>query len=156
MPDTRPPPDKATGPASSEIKTRHVVATTDEIAPGERKVVTIDDREIVVFNLHGDYVGILNRCPHQGGRLCDGVVTAHITSNEPGQISYERAGEIIRCPWHGWFFDLRTGQSWGEPERIKTRNYSVAVEDGGTLIEGPFKAETVTVTTDQQYVVIET
>ena len=71
--------------------------------------------------------GILNRCPHQGGKLCDGVVTGHITSSEPGRISYERPGEIIRCPWHGWFFDLRTGQSWGEPERIKTRNYDVAV-----------------------------
>lgn len=136
--------------------TRYVIATTDEIAPGERKLVTIEDREIVVFNLGGDYVGILNRCPHQGGRLCDGVVTALITSDEPGKIKYDRPGEIIRCPWHGWFFDLRTGQSWGEPERIKTRNYDVAIADGQSLVEGPFKAETIEVTTDRQYVVIDT
>ena len=135
---------------------RHVVATTDEIRPGERKVVVVEDREIVVFNLNGDYVGLLNRCPHQGGNLCDGVVTGHITSHEPGQISYQRPGEIIRCPWHGWFFDLRTGQSCGEPERIKTRNYDVAVADGSQLVEGPYQAETVDVTTDRQYVVIET
>ena len=135
---------------------RHVVATTDEIAPGQRKVVTVEGREIVIFNLGGDYVGILNRCPHQGGKLCDGVVTGHISSSEPGRISYERPGEIIRCPWHGWFFDLRSGQSWGEPERIKTRNYDVAVTDGGDLVEGPYQAETVDVTTDRQYVVVET
>ena len=135
---------------------RHVVATTDEIKPGERKVVVVEDREIVVFNLDGDYVGLLNRCPHQGGKLCDGVVTGHITSDEPGIISYQRPGEIIRCPWHGWFFDLRTGQSWGEPDRIKTRNYEVAVADGSQLVEGPYQAETVDVTTDRQYVVIET
>lgn len=135
---------------------RHVVATTDEIKPGERKVVTVEGREIVIFNLQGDYVGVLNRCPHQGGKLCDGVVTGHITSTEPGRINYDRPGEIIRCPWHGWFFDLRTGQSWGEPERIKTRNYEVAVADGSQLVEGPYQAETVDVTTDRQYIVVET
>lgn len=135
---------------------RHVIATTDEIAPGERKLVTVEDREIVVFNLGGDYVGILNRCPHQGGKLCDGVVTGLITSDEPGKIKYDRPGEIIRCPWHGWFFDLRTGQSWGEPERVKTRNYNVAVAAGESLVKGPYQAETIEVTTDQSYVVIDT
>jgi 3-phenylpropionate/trans-cinnamate dioxygenase ferredoxin subunit len=135
---------------------RHVVATVDEIPPGGRKVVTVDDREIVVFNLGGEFVGLLNRCPHQGGKLCDGVVTAHITSDEPGTIRYDRPGEIIRCPWHGWFFDLRTGRSWGEPERIKTRHYDAAVADGSALVEGPFQAETVDVSTNKQYVVIET
>ena len=135
---------------------RHVVATSDEIGPGERKLVTVEGREIVIFNLGGDYVGLLNRCPHQGGRLCDGVVTAHITSDEPGTIKYDRPGEIIRCPWHGWFFDLRTGQSWGEPERVKTRHYEFDVTDGSQLVEGPFKAETVEVTVEQQYITIET
>lgn len=135
---------------------RHVVATTEEIGPGDRKVVTVENREIVVFNLGGDYVGILNRCPHQGGKLCDGVVTAHITSNEPGRINYDRPGEIIRCPWHGWFFDLRTGRSWGEPDRVKTRHYDVQVTDGSQLIEGPFQAETVDVRVERKYIVIET
>ena len=77
---------------------RHVVAKVDEIPPGSRKLVTVEGREIVVFNLDGDFVGLLNRCPHQGGRMCDGVVTALITSDEPGKINYERPGEIIRCP----------------------------------------------------------
>lgn len=134
---------------------RHVVATTDEIKPGERKVVTVAEREIVIFNLNGDYVGLLNRCPHQGGKICDGVVTGLITSDEPGKIRYDRPGEIIRCPWHGWFFDLRTGQSWGEPDRIKTRNYDVEVTDGRDLVEGPYQAETIEVTTDRQYIVVE-
>jgi len=135
---------------------RHVVATVDEIGPGERKVVTVEGREIVVFNLGGAYVGLLNRCPHQGGKLCDGVVTGHITSDEPGTFNYDRPGEIIRCPWHGWFFDLRTGQSWGEPDRVKTRPYEVKIAEGRQLVEGPYQAETVDVTTDRRYVIIET
>jgi nitrite reductase/ring-hydroxylating ferredoxin subunit len=135
---------------------RHVVAKVDEIPPGSRKLVTVEGREIVVFNLDGDFVGLLNRCPHQGGKMCDGVVTALITSDEPGKINYERPGEIIRCPWHGWFFDLRTGQSWGEPDRVKTRHYDAAVADGRELVQGPYQAELVDVTTDEAYVVIET
>jgi len=135
---------------------RHVVATADEIAPGDRKVVTVDGREIVVFNLDGDYVGVLNRCPHQGAKLCDGVVTGLVTSNTPGTFEYDRAGEIIRCPWHGWFFDLRTGQSWGEPDRVKTRHYDATVADGCDLVKGPYQAEMIEVEVDRQYVVITT
>ncbi len=135
---------------------RYVVATTDEIAPGDRKAFTVEGREIVVFNVGGDYVGLLNRCPHQGGKLCDGVLTGVVTSEEPGTFEYARPGEMIRCPWHGWFFDIRTGQSWGEPERVRTKAYDVAVSTGGELVEGPYQAETIEVMTDRDYVVVQT
>ena len=135
---------------------RHVVAAADEIAPGERKVVTVDGRDVVVFNIGGAYFGVLNRCPHQGGKLCHGQLYGHVTSDEPGVIRYERPGAYIRCPWHGWFFDLATGQSWGEPERMKTKSYDVGITDGRGLSEGPYLAETVEVETDGAYLVIET
>ena len=77
---------------------RHVVATVDEIPPGERKVVVVDGREVVVFNLGGDFVGVLNRCPHQGGKLCDGVVTALTTSDEPGEIKLRPARRVRPLP----------------------------------------------------------
>ncbi len=136
--------------------TRHVIATIDEIPPGERKLVTVEGREIVVFNLDGEFVGLLNRCPHQGGAMCGGIIVGRTTSDDPGQYEYDRSAAMIRCPWHGWFFDLRTGQSWGEPDRVRTRHYDVAVADGETLVEGPYQAETIEVTTDRQYVVVET
>ncbi len=134
---------------------RHVVATVDEIPPGTRKLVTVGTRNIVVFNVAGEFLALLDRCPHQGGSLCDGVLTGFVESDEPGQYRYSRPGEIIRCPWHGWHFDLRTGQSWGEPERVRTKPYAVEVADGKALVEGPYQAETVEVTVDRQYVVIE-
>ena len=52
--------------------TRHVIAPVDELPPGTRKFLTIDQRPIAVFNINGEFFGLLNRCPHQGAALCGG------------------------------------------------------------------------------------
>lgn len=135
---------------------RHVVATVDEIPEGERKLVSVEGRDIVIFNVKGEFLGLLNRCPHQGGSLCGGVLTGFVTSDQAGTYDYQRPGEFIRCPWHGWHFDIRTGQSWGDPARVYTKSYSVDVAPGTALVEGPYQAETVDVSVDNQYVVVET
>src|SRR3546814_16627337 len=89
---------------------KHVVATVPEIPPGSRKRVMVKGRPVVVFNLDGEYFGLLDRCPHQGGSLCEGRLIGLLEANEPGDYSYTRRGEIVRCPWHGWEFDIRTGR----------------------------------------------
>jgi nitrite reductase/ring-hydroxylating ferredoxin subunit len=134
---------------------KHVVASVGEIAPGGRKLVELEGRPIVVFNLSGDYFALLNRCPHQGGSLYHGTLTGLFDSSRPGRYSYCRPGEIVRCPWHAWEFDIRTGKSWCEPHRIRVRNYPVSVERGGYLIEGPYVAQTFPVSVEQEYVIVE-
>ena len=51
---------------------RHVVAAAADILPGDRRIVTVQGREVGVFNLGGEFFALLNRCPHQGGALCLG------------------------------------------------------------------------------------
>ncbi len=134
---------------------KHVVAKVSEVPPGGRKLVTVRGRPIAIFNLKGEFFGLLNRCPHQGGSLCDGLLTGLIESDEPGTYRYSRAGEIIRCPWHGWEFDIRTGQSWCDPEKIQVRNYPVEVAPGQRVVQGPYIAETVPVSVEEEYVVVD-
>ncbi len=134
---------------------RHVVAPTAEIPPGARKLFTIKGRPVAIFNLSGEYFGLFNRCPHQGGGLCDGIVTGLVKSDQPGEYSYERAGEIVRCPWHGWEFDIRTGQSYCDPERIRTRIFPVATAAGSEVLEQALAAETVPVRVEDDYIVVE-
>ncbi len=134
---------------------RHVVALAAEIPPGARKLVTVRGRPIAIFNIGGEFFGLFNRCPHQGGSLCDGVLTGLLQSSDPGTFRYIRKGEILRCPWHGWEFDVRTGQSYCDPERLRTRTYPVGVAHGQALVEGPYVAETVPVSVEQDYVVVE-
>jgi 3-phenylpropionate/trans-cinnamate dioxygenase ferredoxin subunit len=105
------------------------VARVEEIPPGERKIVQIGGRSIGIFNLDGDYYALRNRCPHQGGPLCDGFQFGALRSTLPGEYDYSRPGGIIRCPWHGWEFDIRTGRSWFDPERQRVRSYPASVQE---------------------------
>ncbi|MBV9545926.1 MAG: Rieske 2Fe-2S domain-containing protein, partial [Chloroflexi bacterium] len=81
-----------------------------------------------------------------------------------GEFEYSRPGEVVRCPWHGWEYDIRTGQSWFDPRRVLVRRYDVSVEPGTQLVaeigmeglqKGPYVAETYPVTVEQQYVLVE-
>ena len=46
----------------------------------------------------------------------------------PGSYRYAREGEILRCPWHGWEFDVTNGRSIFNPHAVRVRKYPVAVE----------------------------
>jgi 3-phenylpropionate/trans-cinnamate dioxygenase ferredoxin subunit len=83
-------------------------------------------------------------------------LTGLVESSAPGTYRYSRPGEIIRCPWHNWEFDVRTGRSWCDPKRLRLMNYAVSVEAGATLVQGPYTAETFAVTVEGSYVVVET
>lgn len=134
---------------------KHIVARGDEIKPGERKLVLVKGRPILVLNIDGAYFGLLNRCPHRGGDLDKGRLGGLLLSQEPGQYEMTRAGEILRCPWHGWEFDVKTGKSWCRPDEVKARQYAVTVEPGAALVEGPHVAETFEVSVEGEYVVVE-
>ena len=134
---------------------KHVVANAAEIAPGTSKLVTVSGREIGIFNVKGEFFALLNRCPHEGASLCRGRIVGLAVSDEPGHYRIERAGEMLRCPWHGWEFDIRTGQSWCDPQTVKVRSYPVAVEPGERIVKGPYVAETFAVAVEDQYIVLE-
>jgi len=134
---------------------RHVVAAVRELPPGSRKLVDVDGRAIVIFNIGGEFFALLNRCPHQGGNLCEGRLIGLVESSEPGIYRYSRQGEILRCPWHGWEFDVRTGKSWCDRARIRAKIYGVGIEPGRNLVEGPYRAETFAVAVEEEYVVVE-
>jgi nitrite reductase/ring-hydroxylating ferredoxin subunit len=134
---------------------RYVVASTADIPPGGRKRVEVRGRPIVIFNLSGEFFGLLDRCPHQGSALCGGILIGRTTSTRPGEYEYSRPGEVIRCPWHGWEFDIRTGQSYCDPGRVHVTNYPVAVAHGDDVVKGPYVAETIEVSVEDDYVMVD-
>jgi nitrite reductase/ring-hydroxylating ferredoxin subunit len=113
---------------------KYVVGTVDEIEPGGKKIVDVGGRSIGIYNVNGEYFALLNRCPHQAGPLCNGLNYGFLKSGAVGEYEYSRPGEIVRCPWHGWEFDVRTGQSWFDPVQVRVRRYNVVVTRGSEIV----------------------
>jgi 3-phenylpropionate/trans-cinnamate dioxygenase ferredoxin subunit len=134
---------------------RHVVGRVDDVPAGRQKLVTVEGRAICVFNREGEFFALLDRCPHEGGSLCRGDRIGLVQSSEPGSYEYSRQGEFIKCPWHAWEFDIRTGQSWCDPKRIRVKTFNIGVETGENLVKGPYVAETFPVSVEEDYIVIE-
>ena len=103
------------------------VAYVSELPPGERKIVELEGRSIGVFNVDGRFYAIRNACPHQGAPLCLGRLSGTAVASEPGKYEWGLEGRVIRCPWHGWEFDVTTGLSVFNPHRTRVRNYRVTV-----------------------------
>ncbi|RYE30713.1 MAG: Rieske (2Fe-2S) protein [Hyphomicrobiales bacterium] len=135
---------------------KFVIGPAAALPPGDRLVADVAGRKVVIFNLGGEFFGLFNRCPHQGGDLCMGRTSGLVEAgSEPGQYNYSRGGEILRCPWHGWEFDIRTGKSRAEPDRVRAKRYDVEVLAGRELFDGPYQAETVPVSVEENYIVVE-
>ena len=119
---------------------RVVAGTVDEIPPGGRKIVVPfrGRAGIGVFNVNGTYHALRNLCPHKLGPLCTGRISGRPVADAPpssyrNDLAWERDGEIIRCPWHLWEFDLTTGQCLVDP-KMRVKSYPVAVEDGQVVV----------------------
>jgi len=93
------------------------VANTNEIAPGEARLVTANGKEIALFNIDGEFFALDNACTHDDGPLAEGEIS----------------GPEVVCPFHGARFDIRTGEVLGPPAYEAVARYDVRVT--GTDIE---------------------
>lgn len=112
------------------------VCRAEELPPGERRIVPIAEIEVGVFNLGDRLVAYRNLCPHQGAPVCTGRVGGTTLPSAPGEYVYGRHGRILHCPWHGWQFDLDTGEAlFGHrvrlaPVEVELTNDSIVVTIG--------------------------
>jgi nitrite reductase (NADH) small subunit len=113
-------------------KRRHIVARTEEISPGARRIVRLEERSVGIFNVNGHYVAVLNVCPHEFAPVCLGHLGGTTLPSAPGEWQWGREGEILACPWHGWEFDLLTGACLTDRRRL--RLYEVIVEDDQIIV----------------------
>ncbi|MEK6562259.1 MAG: non-heme iron oxygenase ferredoxin subunit [Candidatus Binatota bacterium] len=92
-------------------------AKTDEIAPGQSKMLEVNGKKIAIFNVAGSFHAIDDTCSHRGGSLSQGMIE----------------GEKVTCPWHGAVFDVRSGEVLGPPAPKGVARYNVRVD--GVQIE---------------------
>lgn len=125
----------------------------DEFPPGERRIVEAGRRSIGVFRVGDRFYAVNNHCPHQGGPLCLGRTVPWVTSTAPGDYRVDTDDALVACPWHGWEYDLATGQSFLGPGEPPVRTYGVSV---GAREPGPYVVETYPVHVEDAWVVVDT
>jgi len=134
--------------------TRHVVAEVDGFPDKGLRHVKVAGRELCLIRIGDEFFALMDVCPHGGARLSGGRLSGTVESDGPGDYRPCRTSEMLKCPWHGWEYDVRTGQSWSDPKSTRTRAYSAEAVAGGELVKGPYVADTVPVEVDGNYVVV--
>ena len=92
--------------------------------------IEVQDRTIGIIRTRSGFRAIGSRCPHQGGPICQGIVTGTMAPSHRNEYIYELDGEVVRCPWHGYEFELATGRSVGGTVRGRVPVYTVEVRGG--------------------------
>jgi nitrite reductase (NADH) small subunit len=126
------PPEAARAERTARGR-RHVVCAAADLPVGARRIVDVDGRSIGVFNVHGTLYALHNGCPHKAGPLCEGPICGTTLATADYGFAYGREGELVRCAWHGWEFEIATGQSVADPA-VRARTYPVTVEDGQVVV----------------------
>ena len=94
------------------------VAKTSELSEGKSKLVTVNDKEIVLFKVNNQLFAMDNTCLHVGGSLAEGEIQ----------------GNQVTCPLHGWQYDIKSGQNT-MPGMGKLNSYKVEVQGEEIFIE---------------------
>jgi nitrite reductase/ring-hydroxylating ferredoxin subunit len=119
--------------ASDLPQNAHHVGSEPELGTGESILAEVDGIEIAVYHTEDGYFAISNFCVHQGGPLCEGPVTGTLSQDDDGKLCYDEGTRVVRCPWHGWEFDIETGEHLSRPEYSQP-TYDVLVRDGEVYV----------------------
>jgi nitrite reductase/ring-hydroxylating ferredoxin subunit len=114
---------------------KHVLFPIDELERGHVRSVTVAGIRIAIIRTQADELWALRDiCPHLGGQLSHGSLQPMVVGSEAGEY---RLAEtlILRCPWHGYEFDIQTGRCVADPEGLRVRSYSVTVEQRQVVLE---------------------
>ena len=87
-----------------------------DLLPGQSVGVTVEGKEVALFNVDGAYYAVGGRCPHRSGPLSKGKVEMVTEQSVPGTGIVPGTPVLaVRCPLHGWLFELETGRCLTRP-----------------------------------------
>ena len=91
----------------------------NELQAGEWRLLELDDVDIAVFKIDGEYFAIEDTCTHDGGCLTGGKIE----------------GNIIECPRHGARFDIKTGKVLSPPAYEDLQTFAIRLNENMLQIE---------------------
>jgi len=118
-----------------------VIGTASAFPDPGRRVVEVDGTEIGVFCLNGKFTAYENVCPHMSGPVCQGKIIHRVQERIAEDktslgFAFSKDHTNVACPWHGYEFDIATGQHQGNP-RMRLRPVKVEVVGGDLVVSLP-------------------
>ena len=119
----------------------HFVGRIEEIPEDACRMVWLNERGIGLIRRNGRVYAYENRCLHQGGPVCQGEVLGRYEAvlAPDRSIAYERFSERelhLVCPWHGWEYDVETGECITD-RRLRLTSYPTVIRDGQVYVQIP-------------------
>jgi nitrite reductase/ring-hydroxylating ferredoxin subunit len=116
---------------------KRAIGRIEDFPQGEVRIIDVGRHSIGIYHLDdGKLYALRNRCPHHGAPLCFGQIGGTMLPSDAGEYEFGMAGQVVRCPWHGWEFDIATGRTLFGIDKSRAVTYPVTVEDGVVSIEG--------------------
>jgi nitrite reductase/ring-hydroxylating ferredoxin subunit len=105
------------------------IGKASEFKDGQRRIAFVGETEIGIFREGGQFYAYSNYCLHQGGPACEGMIIAKVEERiMPDQTSkglcFSDSDVNFVCPWHGYEYDLKTGECISD-RKLKLRRYRV-------------------------------
>lgn len=115
-------------------KQTFVIGPLSDLPPGTKKILDLAGRSVGVYNTAGALYAVQNVCPHALAPICLANPTGTMLPSAPGEATYGMEGLVLRCPWHSWEYDIRTGEALFETDRRRLATFPVSVEDGQIVV----------------------
>lgn len=112
-------------------------AGLSELPEGSARIVTVEGRSVGLVRVEDGVFALRNQCPHQGASLFMGVVKGTMLPSEPGEYVYGLKDRIIRCPLHGWEFDIETGKAIFGISNKRVVTYPTEIRDDEVFVQLP-------------------
>jgi nitrite reductase (NADH) small subunit len=114
---------------------RYELCAVDDLRPGEMRAADAGQLAVVVIRKpDGSFRVLRNRCAHHGAMLSKGLLEPMVVGEDVGRKDLTDE-LVVRCPWHGYEFDVDTGFCPAEPDRVRVKAYEATVENGMVVIE---------------------
>lgn len=108
-----------------------------ELPNGTLKSSAVGPVPVVIARTHsGSLCGMVDRCLHMGAPLSCGRLDHKIIAEAGivGRYAIDSSVNVLRCPWHGYEYDIETGRLITDPGRV-ARTVRVWEEDGEVFAE---------------------
>jgi nitrite reductase (NADH) small subunit len=118
-----------------EITPEHNIGRLDSFP--ERKVVPVEvaGKRVGVLRKGSEVYVFADHCPHHGAPMCFAQVVGTMLPSEPNEFNYDLDGLVVRCPWHAYEFDVRTGKAMGDIIRSRLMIYHTEVRGEDVFLQ---------------------